>query len=182
MDYIYATLLGINTKVYDDLVDNSITDNPTILESLKGIEWILLTLLSYNDFNFTFVNFLANLLNFLANNEAWNEPYEKSVLILYPIFLIISFHTIKSINIFSIGYILCFISVMFLEPFIISEKNGYEKLISRSVLSLLLFIGIIISPYFDISPSILKFSYNALGYGLTSVLFQMYFIMTRPIV
>ena len=44
-----AFLAGLLAKVYDDLTDNHMI-NPLGQEILKGLQWMLLTLLSYNDF------------------------------------------------------------------------------------------------------------------------------------
>ena len=44
MDYVYAALGGISCKVFDDLVDNKLTDNQTVLEALKAVSYTHLTL------------------------------------------------------------------------------------------------------------------------------------------
>ena len=69
MDIPLAILSGITTKVYDDLYDNKFLTNETLKESLKGINWMLFTLLAYNDFNFAFVFYLINALCLISEPE-----------------------------------------------------------------------------------------------------------------
>jgi hypothetical protein len=172
-----AFLAGLLAKVYDDLTDNHMI-NPLGQEILKGLQWMLLTLLSYNDFNFAFINYVMNLIHGYFNDEAFSKPYEKSLLILYPILLVISFPTIQAVNIYTWFYIICFIGVMGIEPILIPEEYSYKKLISRIVVSINLFIGIVLSYYFDISPSLIKLVYYSLGYGLFSSGFQAFLLMS----
>ena len=67
MDYLYAFLGGLLCKAYDDFNDNHMIGSH-VQELLKGSQWILLTLLSYNDFNFALVNYVINALNALINS------------------------------------------------------------------------------------------------------------------
>ncbi len=99
MDYIIPLIGGITCKLFDDLDDNNFLTNDLFREFLKGIQWITLTLMSYNDFNFSVVAFVINVVNAISNwGTAWNNGYEKSLLILYPVFLFLSYSTRKKIN------------------------------------------------------------------------------------
>jgi hypothetical protein len=101
MDYLYAFLGGLSCKIYDDLYDNGMIGSH-VQEVLKGSQWILLTLLSYNDFNFSILAYIANGLNALNNWEEWKHPYETSLLLLYPFLICISFWSRAYLNVYDI--------------------------------------------------------------------------------
>jgi hypothetical protein len=179
MDYLYAFLGGLLCKVYDDLNDNSMIGGH-IQELLKGSQWILLTLLSYNDFNFALINYIINGLNSLNNWEEWKFSYETSLLVLAPVFLLISFHTAKYFSVYDWFYLVVFVLCMALEPLIIKEEFSYRKFIIRTIALINSIFGVIMGIYLGVSPSLVKISCYAIGYFLFSSGFQAYLLTQSP--
>jgi len=179
MDYGFAFVGGILAKVYDDGVDNEMITNYQIIELLKGSQWILLTLLSHSDFNFSSIFYLSNFLNHLGNKGAFDTAYEKSLLILYPLFLFTSFSSAYYFILNDVVLILLYLFLMFVEPMVISEEFSYKKMISRLFLSATSSCILFCSFYFPISPSILKIIYYCLGYALISAGVQAYLLRAR---
>jgi hypothetical protein len=167
---------GVLAKIYDDFTDNNIIGPGVFIEVLKASQWILFTLMALNDFNFQFILYFVNILNYLGDPSCYNGDHEKTLLILHAFLLILSFGSWKYFSIFDYFYILCFMCVMGIEPLIITEEFSYKKLISRIIISINLSIGLFIAPYFDISYSLIKFMYYSLGYALFSSGFQAYLL------
>jgi hypothetical protein len=176
MNTIIPLIGGITAKVYDDIVDTNIKVTDTFKESLKGIQWVTLTLMTINDFNFTLLFYIINVLNHLGNPDAFDMPYEYSLLLVFPFLMLLNYNTIEYINLRSLLLFIPFIITMFIEPCIITENVSLKKLISRSIISSGLIILILLHSYFNLSPSILKIVIYALGYGITSSLFQYYML------
>lgn len=176
MDFLYAFLGGVSCKLYDDFNDNAMIGRE-IQEILKGTQWILLTLLSYNDFNFALINFTMNALNALNNWEEWKHPYESSLLLLTPIFLLTSFSTRMHPTLYDIGYVLVFVFTMAMEPLFIHEEFSYRKLVIRLVALIVSYIGV----WFEgiVSISFIKLGYYSIGYLLTSCFFQSYMLWKK---
>jgi hypothetical protein len=179
MDYLYAFLAGLLCKVYDDFNDNNMIGSH-IQELLKGSQWMLLTLLSYNDFNFALINYIVNALNAVSNWKEWNFPYESSLLILAPVFIFISFRTERYFSVCDWAFLLWFTLVMAFEPLIITEEFSYRKLISRLVAVIISILGVVIGIHIGTSPSIIKVSCYAVGYSLFSSGFQAYLLTQTP--
>jgi len=180
MDYLYAFLGGVLCKVYDDMHDNDMIGRH-LQEILKGSQWILLAILCHADFNFASIILILNGLNAVNNWDEWNFPYETALLVLAPIFLLISFHSVRYFSGYDWLYLIIFTIFMALEPLFIKEEFSYRKLLIRSGLSMGTLTGIYVASYFDISPSILKFSYYCLGYALFSSCFQAYLLTRSPV-
>ena len=170
MDIALAILGGMLCKIYDDFSDSKIVTNPLVLECLKGLQWISLCLLSYKDFNFSFVFYLGNLLNSISNPIEWTPAYEHSLLIVYPIFLIMSYTTFQYPNIYDL--ILSFSTCvgMFFEPYFFTEEYSYKKLAYRGFF--LLWLCFIIT--LPISLSVRKGFCFGIGYFLLSCIYQAY--------
>jgi hypothetical protein len=158
MDIALAILGGMLCKIYDDFSDSKIVTNPLVLECLKGLQWISLCLLSYKDFNFSFVFYLGNLLNSISNPIEWTPAYEHSLLILYPIFLIMSYTTFQYPNIYDLILAFCNCVGMLIEPYLITEEYSYKKLASRFML-LFMFLICLALP-------LSLFFHKVLGYGI----------------
>jgi hypothetical protein len=180
MDYLYAFLGGLTCKIYDDLNDNGMIGGH-VQELLKGSQWILLTLLSYNDFNFSIFAYIANGLNALVNWKEWNHPYETSLLVLYPFLLFISFWSRSYLNMYDIIVAVYIVMTLLIEPILFKEEYSTTKFYSRVYALVLSFVAICIAPYFDISPFLVKFLYYSLGYDLFSTGFQAYLLTRSPI-
>jgi hypothetical protein len=169
MDYTFAAIGGISCKIYDDIVDNNIEVADTFKEALKGIQWMILALLSINDFNFTVFFYIINFLNYLNNNEAFSLPYEHSLLYVYPLLLFFNYNTAQVFNYIDIiPIMLCFLAGA-VESYIFPEDLSNKKIISRSVACL----GAFILLFVGLSKFMNKIILYGLFYGLTSVLFQL---------
>ena len=99
MEYIYTLIGGISAKLYDDIVDEGFEVNDTFKEALKGVQWITLALTSIGDFNYSIIIYFTNILYNFSSPESYKLPYEFSLLCVYPIFIVLSFYTRKSLNI-----------------------------------------------------------------------------------
>ena len=184
MELLYSFLGGLGAKVYDDLfLDNKIIKNEYISEFFKGFQWIILTLISCNDFNFAIVIYIINFINFLVNKDGWKNYYEKALLILFPILILISFSTRYFFSYFEIFIILCLFIIPNAESCMNNEEVSYKKAIYRSILFSILFIGLHVYTFIDISISfsIIKLGYYCLGYLFFSSLFQCYCIFIKDI-
>jgi len=176
MDYIVPLIGGISCKLYDDLYDNNILSNEVFKECLKGIQWVSLALMSYNDFNFTVIAMIANGANAIFNNDGWNNPYETSLLFVYPIFLLISYSTRKAINLIEIFYLTFIFFGMMWDPIVITEEYSHRKFIQRVLVFMSSIIGLAGGLYFNISMSFIKLTLYSTGYFLTSSIFQLYML------
>lgn len=175
MDILFSILGGISAKIYDDMSDNGLLTNKLIEELLKGSQWVFLTLISHNDFNFTSFIFFINFLNLITNWNAWYD-YEISLQILYVLFIPLSFSTRKQLSFVDMLYILCFSICMGLEPLIITEEYSQRKFLFRSITTLVIYIGLFVGHYNGVSWSLLKVGMYSLGYALVSSIFQLYML------
>jgi hypothetical protein len=182
MDYLYAFLTGASLKLYDDLSDNKLVEeNGVEMNILKGLPLIFLTLAAKDDFNFEFIFSAMNIFSLLGDPAQYSGAYELSHILFNIILLIISFHSRTYFTPYDFFYIMCFVSVMFLESLLIKEEFSYKKLLTRVMVSINLSIGILISSYFGISKSVIKNSTLALGYALVSCGFQIYSLTRSPV-
>jgi len=172
MDLLLAFLGGASCKIYDDLNDMNIIRSDKLNEALKGLQWIILSVLSIHDFNFAMIIYTVNLINSYINPKEWSEPYEFTGLYVFPILLLLSFHTRSYFLGFDILLFVLFIVFALIEPFIFTEETSYSKLISRIMTSLLV-LFVILMPI-DISQGIRKCLYYSLAYFITSSFFQLY--------
>lgn len=177
MDYLISFLGGLSCKVYDDLSDNNLFRNDTFKESLKGTQWIILTLLSHNDFNFACIAMILNLANCLFNISEWNHPYETSLLILYPFIVLYSFPTRTSINFFELFYLVFMLCSMIWDPVVITEEYSFRKFIQRGVIFVISIIASLIALYLNMSMTFIKLCMYSIGYFLASFIFQLYMLV-----
>jgi len=173
MDLFLAFLGGVSCKMYDDLNDMDIIHSDKLNEALKGLQWIILSVLSIHDFNFAMIIYTVNLINSFVNSKEWSEPYEFTGLYVFPILLLLSFHTRTYFSVFDILLFVGFILIASIEPFIFTEETSYSKLISRIICAILLIILVLKSSH-GISQSVLKCLYYSLAYFITSSFFQVY--------
>ena len=181
MEYLYAFLGGMLNKIYDDLFDNKIITDDFAKEMLKGAQWILLTLLSYNDFNFALCFYSVNVLNAIYNIKEWSFPYEKSLLAIFPFLLLISFNTAYYITTLDMAYIFIFATTNIIEPLVITEEFSNLKFVSRIFATLCSFGAIVGGLYFGISTTFNKISFYCFGYCLVSACFQAYLLTRSPV-
>ena len=174
---MYIGLLGgISAKLYDDIVDAKIEISDTVKECLKGVQWMILAILSMNDFNFILIFYTMSLIYYFGDSSAYSGSYESSLLLMVPFLLLLNVGAIQSLDYINIIYIILFSIILFVEPIIIQEDVSYLKLITRiigTVMLLLLYFG---SDYLQISPSIMKINMYLLGYCIISVIFQLYLL------
>lgn len=177
MEILVSAVTGIAIKVYDDISDNKFTVSETYLEVLKTFQIVGLTILSIHDFNFSLFLCLMNILSFVGDPSAYvTDQFHKSILILYPILVILSFPYKTQLNIVSILYVLCFLTFFAVEPYIVPEEYSEKKGVIRLITSVVVFIGLFVGHYFGVSMSFLKIGIICLGYIFTSTLFQFYIL------
>jgi hypothetical protein len=174
MDIIIPLLGGISAKLYDDIIDEKIEVNDIIKECLKGVQWMILAILSVNDFNFILIFYVMNVLNYIGNPSAFSGSYEFSLLLMVPLLFVLNFDTIHSFHYIDILIIISFFIVFFVEPILIPNNVSYTKLIFRSIGTLFLILYFLWRDYLQISPSIMKINNYLIGYGTVSVMFQIY--------
>jgi hypothetical protein len=178
MEFVYAVLGGVSCKLYDDLYDNQMI-GPRIQEILKGTQWILLTLLSHNDFNFTIVNLIANAGNALNNWGEWKHPYESSLLWVVPVFLVISISTAQWLTFWDVLFSILLVLMLFIEPMFIKEEFSTRKMYIRMLGVFNMSVMTILGFYFGVSPSIIKSTLYGTGYFLVSSCFQAYMLWQK---
>jgi len=176
MDYIVPLIGGISCKIYDDLSDNNLLNNEVFKECLKAIQWITLTLMSYNDFNFAVIVIIVNGANVFFNINEWNKGYETSLLIVYPIFLIISYSTRRTIRLIEFLYLGIIVCSMIWDPVVMTEEYSHRKFIQRVLISLSSTIAFIGTLYFKMSMSFIKLTLYSVGYFIFSSIFQLYML------
>jgi hypothetical protein len=174
MDFISPLIMGVSIKIYDDLTDMNLSQNKLGIEILKSLQTLTTTISVRNDFNFGIVFFIINAFSYLMDREAYTGDYYTSMIILYPILLILAFSTRHYENAISILYVIAFIIFFALEPLLIKEEYSKFKLMIRLITSIVVFVGIFIGYYFGVSSSCLKLGVACLGYIMTSSAFQFY--------
>jgi hypothetical protein len=179
-DFITTASLGIVTKLYDDLTDNSIISDGIVKESLFTILCFLLSAVSYNDFTFSIIMYLMNITAFMGGPEQYENLKEKSLIYGFPILILLSISSIASISFFEVLILFGAILIIFAESIIIKEDVSIRKLIIRSILAIS--IGALIgigSFFFSISKSTIKFLFFSVAYLSSSVLFQIYSLFIK---
>lgn len=150
---IFSFIGGFSAKLYDDINDNIyFTDfkkNIFLMELLKGLHYVSFMSVGMTDNLFYFISYIANLLNLLANKDAFSNSYEKSLLYTFLLGLFAlnykkMYESIKSINLYSLNIfgVLLFMSFMFGEPLILNSEVSLIKLcfrISSSFICLFLY-------------------------------------------
>lgn len=176
----FAVLGGVSAKIYDDITDNNISVNETLLESLKGLQWISLTALSLGDFNFVAIMYFFNIANWIGGPNGFTTPYELSLLIVYPMFFIYTFWTMANLtkpDIISIFFILLAgIGEPIMHKFIGYTEGSPEKLLQRFTSVIIFGAWVILKNELKISFFITKFLLYGIGYGIISCFFQYYLI------
>jgi hypothetical protein len=126
---IIGLLGGISAKLYDDIVDEKIEISDTVKECLKGVQWMMLALLSANDYNFILIFYTMNLLNYFGDPSAYSGSYEFSLLLMIPLLFLLNVGTIHSFDYINIITIISFLILFFVEPIVLSTNVSYAKLI-----------------------------------------------------
>jgi hypothetical protein len=173
-DYITTASLGVVSKLYDDLVDNSIIGDGIIKESLFTLLCFLLSAVSYNDFSFSLIVYFLNFFSFIGSPEQFENNKEKSLIYAFPILILFSISSLNSVSFLEVILLILTTILAFFESFLIKEDVSVRKLIIRSLGTFLSIVVIIGGPFFSISKSTIKLFLFGIGYLLTSVFFQIY--------
>ncbi len=128
---LLSATLGILMKVYDDSIDSTLHLSDLELEYIKTFILVIFTLLSVNDFHFSFVVCIGFLGNYFVGGL--DTPFWKS-------FAAVSFF-ISALSIESMAFtpLILFCYVGFLvaviaEPLLIPEESSRRKTISRVIM------------------------------------------------
>ncbi len=179
---IYAFLLGICIKLYDDIIDLKLNINNIILESIKHLIILFTVLLSYNDFPLA-----ISLLLLLLINPGIDTDYWKGFLPLLIILCIISYKSSNSINILGpIILLIPFCIIAYIEDKLFIKEISIYKLIARlfGFIVLLFVLPYNIDSYLEnLFPSLFSNThftstmlYSVQGCFLVSILTQLYFL------
>jgi hypothetical protein len=174
MDTLLSILGGILCKVYDDLNDMKLLSSDRLNEILKGSQWIILTLLSIYDFNFSILLYFIHYVNFIMIPSEWSNPYESSLLYIFPILILLSFQTRTYYSALDSLVFLGLVTLFAIEPLLIAEEISYRKLFFRVGCSCLGLLVILFSSHYKVSSSIIKIMWYLVGYSTTSLFFQGY--------
>jgi hypothetical protein len=170
MDALMALTAGVAAKVYDDGVDMSLISNEYYKKGLETLQCFLIGGISINNFTFSAVNLVLNYLHHITNKDAFALPYEYSLLVVYPLFLILSFSKREYLTKADILVFVCLGLIMFFEPLFITEDRSPRKFVYRlgvgSLLLLITQLGLNLS-----SGIVMTLLYGA-GYMLTSAMYQ----------
>lgn len=181
---IYAILLGICIKLYDDIVDLKLNIklniNNIILESIKHLIILFAVLLSHNDFPLA-----ISLLLLLLINPGIDTDYWKGFLPLLILVCIISYK--GSINILGpIILLIPFCIIAYIEDKLFIKEISIYKFLVRlfGFIVLLLILPYNINNYLELSyPSFFKDTkftevmlYTVQGCFIISILTQLYYL------
>jgi hypothetical protein len=179
-----ALLGGLAAKLYDDLSDNKMLKkyrNKTFIEFLKGIHYITFTTISIYEPLFYIIHLIANVINYIANMDAYNPPYEHSLLYSFLIlFFILDYSKITSICLMDKILTISFITSMFFEPIIMfyflkNSEFSFEKMIIRSIMAFNVFIAYLLS-----TSNTVKYTFAyCFGYLFCSAVIQAYSVYKK---
>lgn len=167
-----ALVAGAAAKVYDDGVDMKHITNEFHIKILETLQCILLGAISINSFTFTIVILIINLLNHIANPDAFAPPYESSLLVVYPILLILSIGSMSYLTVPDIIILIYLAAILFFEPFFIKEETSPRKFIIRLLTTILL--TCVLMMQIGLSNGIYLTLMYIVGYGVVSTTYQGY--------
>ena len=169
-----ALFYGVLIKLYDEIIDMKLDllKEEWMKRSTEYIIVVLQYLLMVNDFNFSIVYYLSNLIQALLFPESYiSGPYETSLLILSVIPVVLSFPTYVPFDLISFGFGLLVILFFSVEPLFFPEEASLNKIVCRlgiaNMYSFMLLTNMTAS-----TPWITKLITIGLGYLYTSVIFQ----------
>jgi hypothetical protein len=174
-DFIVAVLAGMANKLYDDFEDNPLLatfKDPMHMEVLKGLHYILFTVLSVHVPAFFFLMYAINMGNLFANPNAWVSPYEASLpysmILLY---LLADYNQLQPLTLYDVLMCIGFVFANILEPFVLKREYSSIKLMVR----IYWFFGMICMSLLPLFSSAVKsISAYYVGYFFVSVLVQYY--------
>jgi hypothetical protein len=133
MDTFNPIILGIVTKLYDDFTDMKMEKSPFIIESLKSLIILFMTLTCLNDFYLSFVILIGALFDSGVDNPFW-----KTIIIIAIIMLIINLpkageNIMKKLGIFSL-MLIGILMAGYIEAKSFPEEVSIKKIIFRIIL------------------------------------------------
>lgn len=133
MNIIYPFILGIVTKVYDDIIDINLNVPKLILQILQSLIVVFIVLTAYNDFYLSFAFSIVSLLN-----SGFDNPFWKSLIPLSIALTIINFSSAGNYVILKIiaatAAIFGILIIAIFEDKLFPEEVSIEKLFFRFLL------------------------------------------------
>lgn len=183
---VLSVLLGILTKVFDDVVDRGLPVEGIALHSLQTVIVLLFTLIAYQDVYFSYACLLVVLINSGFDHPFWNSFLPLTLILflvslpwrgsLFPIKLVLSTFGVMAILV-----------VAYYEDKYFPEEYSLRKIISRMIATVVFLSGLwiiprlpIALPRFSVVP-IEKTIYLMSAYLMTSILFQTYDLVTDTV-
>ena len=179
----FSVLLGVLTKVFDDVVDRGLPVEGVALHSLQTVIVLLFTLIAYQDVYFSYACLLVVLIN-----SGFDHPFWNSFLPLTLILFLMSLPWRGSL--FPVKLVLCTFGVAamlvgaYYEDKYFPEEYSLRKIVSRVVAVGIFLSGLwiiprlpIALPRFSVAP-IEKTIYIMIAYLITSIVFQSYDLVT----
>jgi hypothetical protein len=155
MDIINPLILGIVTKVYDDIVDINLNVSNNVVETLKSLIILFFTFTAQNDFFFSFPCMIVCMLNSGFDNPFWKSLLPVSAIItIYNLFGYTKNNLILKI-IVALVVLSCILLIASFEEKLFPEEVSIEKIVFR-ILLICIFLVIAVLLYFD-RIAILKF-------------------------
>ena len=158
MSLIYPFILGIVTKVYDDIIDIKLNVSQDVIQILQSLIILFFTLTAYGDFYFSFACLLISLLNSGFDNPFWKSLSSVALLLTVINLSNVGNNIILKI-IASIGAIFSILLIAVFEDRLFPEEVSVEKIFFRFLLifgfgiaTIVLQIGILPIPRFAIEP------------------------------
>ena len=173
MDIFIALLAGSTAKLYDDLVDNKLITNEYHIKMLETLQCFLLGGLSINNFTFSIIASTITICNYIGGKGQYSNPYEFSLIAMYPIFVILSYSKREYLNLYDWLLFLFLCVVLALEPILIKEDSSPRKLVMRFLYTAF-FISTMPFYYKLLSNGVFLTLLYILGYAMVSVGFQIY--------
>lgn len=184
MDFAIAMLSGMSMKLYDDLNDNDMLEpfkNDFIMEYLKGFHYITFTATAISNPLFFYVNYAANILHCLTNQDGYACVYEHSVMYSFALlFVILYFKKQSHVGFYDYVLLLNLCGGCFIEPILANflldgAEFSYNKLYIRMFGVLYLGAHILLS-----TSRVTKCAfYYLMGYFIISVASQYYSVTMR---
>jgi hypothetical protein len=143
MDFINPFMLGIVTKIYDDIVDIKLDISTNIVHILQSLIILFFTLTAYNDFYFSFPCVIVSLLN-----SGFDNPFWKSII---PVTIIITLYNIPYLGnnfilkiLAATAAVLGILVLATFEDKLFPEEVSIEKIFFRGMLMFVFAFGAVI--------------------------------------
>jgi hypothetical protein len=180
--FIVACLAGLACKLYDDLSDNPLLEqfkSPSLMEFLKGMHYVLFTILALHNPVFLMLIWSFCTVNLLKDPTAWSGSYESSfyyIMCFMCILLVLKYDQLPSLNMFDVVCIFAMLSLISSESRIYSGAEfSIAKLITRGMF-VCITLCMTILPFNSVTFKYM-FLYG-IGYLLCSVAVQYYSLLT----